>query len=293
MTHSKAIVTIAIGKTFLETWKKYCEPNWRQYATLHGYDVICIENPLDPSERAKRRSPSWQKCLILSQDFAQRYERVVWIDTDILINTTSAPDITAGIPADKVGAVNMWSHPTPELYRQLLKRFYELWGSSAIINYTAKEYYLNYGLPAGFDAVVQAGVLVLSPQHHREVLERVYFQYEEKGGPEWHMEMRPLSYELLKMSNVHWIDPRFNLMCNEHIIMHYPFLLNPESSLTMTNRLRRRIARLCGAPSTASIRRLCITSIFLNSFFLHLGGSALSDMEAVDLHATSWRHCTL
>jgi hypothetical protein len=32
-----------------------------------------------------------------------------------------------------------------------------------------------------------------SPQYHRELLEKTYTTYEEKGGREWHMEMRPLS----------------------------------------------------------------------------------------------------
>lgn len=82
MKHSKAIVTLAIGNNFLERWKSLCQLNWQQYADKHGYALVCIDTPLDNSERAQQRSPSWQKCLILSQEFAQQYERVVWIDSE-------------------------------------------------------------------------------------------------------------------------------------------------------------------------------------------------------------------
>jgi len=44
------------------------------------------------------------------------------------------------------------------------------------------------------------------------VLEHVYNSYEEKGGREWHMEQRPLSYELVKAAKEHWMDPRFNVL---------------------------------------------------------------------------------
>ena len=58
MKNQKAIVTIAIGEMYLECWKKYCQPNWQAYAHKYGYDLICLEHPLDLSSRAKLRSPA-------------------------------------------------------------------------------------------------------------------------------------------------------------------------------------------------------------------------------------------
>ena len=227
MSHSKAIVTIAIGAQYYGIWKRACEANWQDYASKHGYDVICIDAPLDASERAQKRSPAWQKCLILGQAFSAGYERIVWIDSDILINSASAPCIAADVPLEKVGAVEAMSQPTRALSMQALDRLYDLWGTTSIRNVEPKEYYTNWGLPAGFNEVVQTGVMVLSPRHHRELLENTYFAYEEKGGREWHMEMRPLSYELMKAGVVHWVDPRFNLNWSEQQSLYYPFLFEP------------------------------------------------------------------
>ena len=107
MKNQKAIVTIAIGEKYVGSWKKYCQPNWQAYAHKYGYDLICLEHPLDVSSRAKLRSPAWQKCLILSQGFASDYKTVVWIDSDIVIND-NAPDVAIGVPANKVGAVDAY-----------------------------------------------------------------------------------------------------------------------------------------------------------------------------------------
>ncbi len=68
MKQSKALVTLAIGEKYLHHWKNFAQNNWQKYADKHGYDLICIDTPLDTSERAQARSPAWQKCLILSQE---------------------------------------------------------------------------------------------------------------------------------------------------------------------------------------------------------------------------------
>ena len=54
MKNKKAIVTMAIGEErYMANWKTYCEPNWRPYADKFGFDLICLNDPLDDSERAK------------------------------------------------------------------------------------------------------------------------------------------------------------------------------------------------------------------------------------------------
>jgi hypothetical protein len=292
MGYAKAIVTLALGEKYLTTWRRVCEANWSAYAQKHGYDIVCIDAPLDSSARARQRSPSWQKCLILGQDAIRKYERVVWVDADILINVGAAPSIVEGVPADKVGAVEALSAPTKDIYVQTLQRLYDFWHSTSLINYTGREYYANWGLQADFDEVVQCGVLVLSPRHHRVLLEKTYDTYEEKGGREWHMEMRPLSYELVRAGAVCWIDHRFNLNWGEQRALHYPFLLDAgqPGRTSVTARVQRKL-RLVSAPRRRRVSQLCATVAFLNSFMLHFGGSDLADMELVDLNVSSWRGC--
>ncbi len=225
---SKALVTLAIGKRFRDRWNLICRDNWQAYADRHGYDLICIEDPLDDSERARARSPAWQKCLILSQPFVGEYERVVWLDSDILINP-DAPDVGAGLPKGRVGAVDEFASPTREDYRRILGKLYEYWEAHSIPfvrNETPEAYYSASGLTPSFQSVVQTGVLVLSPEHHRTILESVYSSYEETRGPEWNYEMRPLSYELLKADAVTWLDPRFNAIWGSYKMSEFPFLLD-------------------------------------------------------------------
>jgi hypothetical protein len=293
MNNSAALVTIAIGNEYLESWRKYSEPGWRRYAEKYHYDIICIDKPLDNSERARKRSPAWQKCLVLSHDFSSRYQRIVWVDADILINERATPDILKYASPEKVGAVEefSYSHQAGTLPRQLLDRAYKYW-ENAVINYTAREFYTNWGL-AGFDSVVQTGVLVFSPQHHRELLEKVYYKYEEKGGAEWNYEMRPLSYELMKAGVVQWMDPRFNHMWPYSLFLYYPFLVEERNTANLVGRLHRRFARLVGARSLKDVRRKCLTATFCSSYFFHLGGSLFNkDAALVNTQVPHSRICT-
>lgn len=293
-TSRKAIVTLALGDRYLQHWKTTCEANWRAYGAKHGFDVICLDQPLDDSTRARGRSASWQKCLVLGQDFSSNYERIVWIDTDILINLQAAPAIDAGLPPDKIGAAEEFSYSKNEgRYPQLaLERGYAHW-KNPIVNYRPQEFYTNYGLPNGFETVVQAGVMVLSPRHHRALLEKIYYNYEEKGGPEWNYEMRPLSYELLKADAVQWIDPRFNLMWVYLQLLYYPFLLNRKVDQSLAGRIRRKLAALMDAPSFTTTQRACLTTAFLNSFFFHCGGGSLEELTLIDQNAVSIVDCSL
>jgi hypothetical protein len=121
------------------------------------------------------------------------------MDADIMIDNRTAPNVVEGVPVEKVGAAQeiTLSHTEPKTARELLDCIGEFWPHlRPMVRYTAREYYTVYGLPDDCDRVINTGVMVLSPRHHQALLEKVYYAYEEKRGREWHMEMRPLSYEL-------------------------------------------------------------------------------------------------
>jgi hypothetical protein len=208
----RAIVTLAIGAEFSNRWHRHCEPNWRQYAERHGYELICIEEPLDDSPRARARNPAWQKLLIPGLPWAADYERLVWIDADVLFGP-DAPDIAEGVPLERIGAVDEMAELDPDIERMLYQR-------------PRSQYYRDCGIEADLDSIVQSGTMVLSPAHHREVFEHVYRTYEERYGTFY--EMRPLSYELLTADLVSWIDPRFNRLWIVYRARHDPALLEPK-----------------------------------------------------------------
>src|SRR5205085_9972201 len=142
-------------------WNRRCKANWQRYAEKYGYDLICLEQPLDTSARAQSRSVAWQKCLILGEPRLQNYERVVWIDSDILINDRKAPDVAGGVPIDKVGVVEEaeFSQMEPVTARRFLERAFKFW-PGAVINFTPHDYYLKYGLPNSCSRVANTGVMV-------------------------------------------------------------------------------------------------------------------------------------
>lgn len=227
MSERVALATLALGRRYEQRWRRVCEPMWRAYAERHGYEVICLTAPLDDGERARARSPAWQKCLVLEQPFALDFDRVVWVDADVAIRP-DAPPIHAGVPRELVGAVDEYSSPTRELHDLTLAKLYAHWeatGAPYVNNPTAAAYYAAWDLAPRFDRVVQTGVMVLSPDHHAAVLRRTYDRYEDRGAA-LNYEMRPLSWELLDADAVHWLAPAFNRIWAAWVALHHPFLLN-------------------------------------------------------------------
>lgn len=202
----KAIVTLNIGEQFQNAWRNTCRKGWRAYCERHGYDLISLDKRLDTSERANKRSPSWQKLLILGQDWAKDYDRVVWVDSDIIINPM-APSIVDEAPEEKIGCIDELAYPTLKDHKAIVqaKRAHE---SDA----DAELFHTRVGLPTGGHShIIQAGVLMLSPRYHREVLEHTYSAYED-AGPGLFYEMRFLSHEIQRAKLQHWINPKFNAL---------------------------------------------------------------------------------
>jgi len=270
----RAIVTLAIGDGYLQNYRHSCQEGWNRYARKHDLDVVVITEPIDDSPRAKSRSPAWQKCLILSHKDIERYDQVVWIDSDVLINPSS-PNVFGEVPIEKIGAVDAYATPSQEDHPMNLEMAREHWHKEGVEfsrSSSATEYHRNFGLEGKFQSVVQTGVLVLSPKHHCTLLERVYSEYEDKGKSCWHYEMRPLSYEILKADLACWISPKFNMIWQFIRDTRYPFLGSPEGSIEMAVRRMLKMIRLI--PKSSSLRMKCATTAFLNSYFLHFAGSS-------------------
>lgn len=251
----KALVTLAIGQAYSDRFERFCRSNWSAYAARHGYDLIIFKEPLDSSERAIRRSPAWQKCLVPSAPGMADYERVVWVDSDIAINP-AAPSIVDTVPVERIGATDEHRFPSPEARQAILdaviaaspdsgamsKNVWQAWRDSSA-------WHTAFGLPGGQAHIVQTGVLAMSPKHHREVLEHVYHAYEDGGSQALNYEMRPLSHEIQARGLQHWIDPRFNALL-------WWLFLNANAG-----------------ESEAELRRF-VRDVYARSYFLHFAGCA-------------------
>jgi hypothetical protein len=286
----KAIVTLAIGKPYLAMFEQYCQPSWSAYTKKHDFDLIVITDHLDTSARSRSRTPAWQKCLIFQDPRVQQYDRVVWVDTDILINPNS-PDVTFGVPEDKIGVVDEGATPSTEDLKLYLARFHEYFypvkgsnepveaPSQAMVEYlnyafNPSAYYNDFGLAGEFKSIVQTGVMVLS-QSHRELLEHVYYNYEDKG-PQWNYEQRPLGYEILTQNKEYWMSTKFNMTWVILKALMYPFLDEPST-------LRERALKKFGKDTRTELISKCMTAAFLNNYFFHYAGGKGSDMQYVNV----------
>lgn len=253
MKHPRAIVTLAIGEAYRRRWAQSCRANWEDYAARHGYDLVVVEEPLDRSPRAEARSPAWQKLLLAGAAPLRDYDQLVWIDTDIAIHPR-APSIADAVPLERVGGVREFDNPTAEIYRRALRTWFrvmEARGSAFHRNETPREFYRAFGLEGGADDVVNTGVLVFSPRHHRDLFASVYERYEHDPDPAMLAEMRPFSFELTRAGVMHWLDPRFNLLWAIYKAARFPFLL--------------------GYPEHPAAAR-CVAEAFAESHFLHFAG---------------------
>ena len=253
--NKNAIVTLAVGGDYAARFEAFCRPNWTAYAARHGYDVVVITEPLDTSPRAQARSPAWQKCLIFEAPQVSGYERVVWVDSDILINP-SGPSIVEDVPPERIGVTDEHTYPSPAKRQATLASLIDFVPETGAFN---KDYWRGWtdagvwhsevGLPGGQAHIVQTGVMVLSPSH-RGVLEAVYREHEEAGR---NMEMRFLSHAIQSRGLQHWLDPKFNAL------LWWQFLDSSRGRNQMMNE---------------DELRAFVRDAYARNYFLHFAGAA-------------------
>ena len=223
-----AIVTLCLGAEYSNYWDKYASRSWRAYADRNSYTLEVFRHPLDQSARAAARSPAWQKCLVLSQPELQQYDRVVWMDSDIVV-TSDAPEIVTTVPKGKIGGVVSGDYLQHEMKARFIQRMRQKECGSdldvdALWVNDQKSFYQMNGIICDTHDIVQTGVLVLGHEH-RDVLESVY----RKDYPSTIVafEQFPLSAEIINRGLLRRIDSRFNLVFFERMLVHYPYLLVP------------------------------------------------------------------
>ena len=207
----RALVTLAIGNEYAARFEQYCRPAWSAYAKRCGYDLFVFNSTLDQSVRASSRPIYWQKHLILEQETLAKYQQVAFIDSDIVINVNTAPPVFEGVPEERLGAVDEYPVPDAVTYRRALVMTYlraRRLRQPFLHNLTPEEFYRRRGFPE-FGEVVQSGMFVCSPRHHREILRKIH-EYEDTSVPTHTLEMAAMSYEFLSRKLVTWIDYRFN-----------------------------------------------------------------------------------
>jgi len=129
-----------------------------------------------------------------------------------------APSIAEGVPR-KIGGTDEHVFPLQQVRRDmfmLLKQQAEAVDPGLAKTWATyldpADWHAAWGLPRSGRSIVQTGVLVLAPKHHRDLLEHVYYSYEDHGGEPMNYEMRLLSFEIQKQDLLHVFDGRFNAL---------------------------------------------------------------------------------
>lgn len=285
-TSNKCIVTLLIGSHYQQMWENLFADTWRKYAKCHGYDIVIITDYIDPNHGEKKRSPHWQKCLILEHPDVQKYRHAVWIDADILINYHRAPCIVSQTAPGKVGAVsyNALNCATPKLQANRRDREFDYsvqFGGGDHYGLgrpaEAQDIYRIVGIQTDVNDVINTGVMALETDRHANILRKVYDTRQET--PLSLYEMIPLSHDLLKGDIVHFVDPRFNADYLLETLEYYPFLLLKE--FQDEKRENRRI------------RIMAANVIWNNNFFIHcVSGAPFSRADSlwVFRDMSDWRN---
>jgi hypothetical protein len=262
-----SVVTMAIGSEYQGAFERWYRPSWQDYCRRQGFDLHVIDQPIDKLVDLSRKSLHWQKLLIPSLPQFRDYERVIWVDADIVINSSIAPDITEGVSPKRIGVVDAtrWMTTPDDIFNQY-SRFLFLDALSLtfkdmprvddcrtlIADMTVADMYRLKGFDPPVDQYVNTGVLVCSPHHHADYLLDLYLRYE---SDIWDFENTAVSWELISQNIVDFIDERFNVVWAWEAARHYPFVFNHDFYNANTDLIR-----------------MCVNTAFRNAFFLHLAG---------------------
>ncbi|MDP2012060.1 MAG: hypothetical protein Q8K11_17965 [Phenylobacterium sp.] len=219
--HRNAIVTVLVGQAYVETWRVMCEANWRAYAERWGFDLIVIAHLPDASPRGRGRSPAWQKLLVLDQPWSGAYERIVWIDADIVI-AAHAPDILREVPDPaNVGASlsgAQFSEAEKHIY---FERLHNLMVEPQLAplawRFTEENGFSESEIDGEGAPMLNTGVLVMSPQHHNGLLLEIYAS--ESASRLYEQPL--LSREIHRAGLLVPITPRFNWVIHERRILDF------------------------------------------------------------------------
>ncbi|WP_207476410.1 hypothetical protein [Arenibaculum pallidiluteum] len=278
-----ALATLVVGEDYRQAFDRLYRPGWEAYCARHGMALVVLGRLLDPAADLGRKSIHWQKLLVASEPELAGFERVVWVDADIMINAAVAPDITEGVPEDRIGVVDAtpWMTARDDVFNRYA-RFLLLdhlrmapkrrrgvdYDIIVVADMTIPDMYRLKGFADPVDRYVNSGVFVCSPARHGAFLQGVYEAYDRDV---WDFENSAFSYELLRAGLAHFLDPRFNLVWTWHASEHYPFLFDHD--------------RCTAEPGLVG---WCVNTAFRNAYFLHLaGGMSKAVAELVDPRAAN------
>lgn len=198
------LVTIAIGEKYLTEYINLFYESQKKYAYKNGYDFRVITDFLD--KKVKNPSTiSFNKILVCNQEWSDKYDFIIFIDADILINIDSPPIHNYIDYGSCIGIIDEYSQPSKERRLKIQKNMG--WETSAT------DYYKLCGFDIQTNMVFNSGVLVLQPKIHKIFLQYIYSKYIQKSISHYrgfHFEQSCIGYEIQRNNMYKVIDNKFN-----------------------------------------------------------------------------------
>jgi len=217
-----AVCTLVVGNRFERLFRDYVFTSWQTYCRSHGYELVVFRKPLTES----RKSLAWQKLFILRQPELSQFEKIIWLDSDIVITLKSPP---IEVPAGRIG------------YTVDAPRFQSV-----------ADWYAQFNLPPA-NEVVQTGVICLEHQHD-EVLQRA-LRY-----PDTIMYEMPAVSKCLSESGLGYkLDPRFNALIATLMLDYAP------RWILTTKLIKELLWQLHYSPLRRAVHEVCEKNWFIHA----------------------------
>ena len=218
-----AICTLVVGERFEKLFDEFSRTSWERYCATHGYKLFIFRKPF---ANLPDKSFAWQKLFLLEQPELQSFDKIIWLDADIII-AENAPALD--VPPGKLGYVT----ETP-------------------FTGSVESWYALFSLPPAPE-IVQTGVLCLEPAH-RPLL-RQALAYPETGM----YEMPALSWCISQAGIGYHLDARFNALLGTLMLDYAPRWI-------VTNKpLKEMLWQLHYPPLRRAVREVCKKSWFIHA----------------------------
>jgi len=257
-----ALVTTAIGGTYLRDFMEFSLPTWQIYALHHGLGIILFSDGSISEKASGGLNGSWLKMLLpelIAQQLPQ-IERLALVDTDIIVNP-AAPNLFDATPGGFVGVVPEFSSDTARDIESkkrlafLRNRYYDSsYPLDSLLFASAEQVYEEEGftpLPDSFCA----GLLVIDVAFsaHFASWFREAKSTDQARAVAW--EQTYLNHKVLTQLPHHWLDSKFQVIWNLDMALFHPSLYQ------------------VGDLSNSEIAENCVADTLNRVYFLHFAGS--------------------
>lgn len=256
------IVTLNIGKSYIDSWEKYSLYSWMKYCKKHKLGLISFNDELISENSKYYKKKQWQKLLIANNLMNSKLNinNLCYLDSDIIINYNS-PNIFDFHHPDKISLVSQFNNVPYNLniitrrIAYLRKKYYsKKYPIDSSIHMNLEQIYHFHNLKNQKDYCC-TGLMVFNLKNFESFLTKIFYKYDKNiitltnGGEE-----ALVNYEILKSKKFKLLDYKFQAIWLFEMAMHYPFLYKLKNKKN-------------------SVMIDCIQSSIYNNYFLHFAGS--------------------